>query len=1106
MQTVLLLVVAVLSAMLGSSAAAAAEPLPLPSPRPLAPVIAAWQPVASDGVEVALAADPAVPGPDGAPSLRIDFNFVRGAGHCGAVLPIDLDLPPNFALDLAIRGSGPANNLELKLADAANQNVHWVNRRAFEWPAEWDTLRNQRRHFRFAWGPNPERPLGRIGRVEVIIASAAGGRGSVWLSGLTLRTLPAAQPFSVQGIATASSALDAAHLPDGVSEPADKAGEGWRAARSDLAPALTLDLMLPFEIGGLAIQWPRKPPIRPESLRVETSDDGAAWALLTRVARPLGAETWLPLPGTQARYLRLSLTPHAGAAPAPLGIRRVEIMRPELGESPNAWWAERARRAPRGHYPRTLLGEQSYWTVVGVPDDDREALINEEGQIEIDNRSCSLEPFLLIDGRVHSWADARHTQSLRDGWIPIPTVERVHDAGLTLRTTALVAGAGGASCLYPSYVVRNTSERVQRGQLAVAIRPFQVLPPWQDLNITGGFTPVRSIEATERGILVNGRIAIVPAQLNEFTAVSGDNGDVVELLAAGALPTTGSATCDRGGSGGGAGGGRGGASGVILFDWELKPGESATYFLCVPLHGTALPAAPAALPTTTQDYERLAAATAVAWRTVVNRVALDLPDTPSGRAFSDTIRAQQAYVLINRDGLGFQPGSRTYERSWIRDGALTSAAMLAFGHTRLVREFIDWYAPFQFESGKVPCVVDRRGPDPVPEHDSHGQLITLIATYHRFTGDSTTARRHLPAVRKAVAYMQEIRATRLTPEFSESGPARQEPGKPAVPALAFRGLLPESISHEGYSAKPMHSYWDDFFALRGLADAAYLADALGEKSLAAEWQALITDFRASLVASIAAAQRAHGIDYIPGCVELGDFDSTSTTVALWPLADAAALNARGGLPGRWLTATFERAWGEFTRRRDDPAHPWEAYTPYELRHVGAYLRLGRPERAWASLQWFMGHQRPAGWRHWAEVVWRDPLAPKMIGDMPHTWCGSDFLSAARSLFVFERDGAGQVVVAAGLPDEWTGHPSGIWARDLPTMFGPLSLRIRPGANGTRIIELSGAAKPPAGFALRLPAARTWARATVNASAASLSDAGEVIISTLPAEVVLTPER
>ncbi len=40
----------------------------------------------------------------------------------------------------------------------------------------------------------------------------------------------------------------------------------------------------------------------------------------------------------------------------------------------------------------------------------------------------------------------------------------------------------------------------------------------------------------------------------------------------------------------------------------------------------------------------------------------------------------------------------------------------------------------------------------------------------------------------------------------------------------FYGLLPASISHEGYSAKPMHSYWDDFWALKGYDGAVDIAD------------------------------------------------------------------------------------------------------------------------------------------------------------------------------------------------------------------------------------------------------------------------------------------
>ena len=36
------------------------------------------------------------------------------------------------------------------------------------------------------------------------------------------------------------------------------------------------------------------------------------------------------------------------------------------------------------------------------------------------------------------------------------------------------------------------------------------------------------------------------------------------------------------------------------------------------------------------------------------------------------------------------------------------------GRSDAVRDYINWYAPYQFENGKVPCCVDARGSDPVP--------------------------------------------------------------------------------------------------------------------------------------------------------------------------------------------------------------------------------------------------------------------------------------------------------------------------------------------------------------------------------------------------------
>ena len=78
---------------------------------------------------------------------------------------------------------------------------------------------------------------------------------------------------------------------------------------------------------------------------------------------------------------------------------------------------------------------------------------------------------------------------------------------------------------------------------------------------------------------------------------------------------------------------------------------------------------------------------------------------------------------------------------------------------------------------------------------------------------------------------------------------------------------------------------------------------------------------------------AHGIAYLPGCAKLGDFDATSTTIALDPVGEQAHL------PQDMLLATFEWYWQVFVARRGG-VPPWDDYIPYELRTVGTFVRLG----------------------------------------------------------------------------------------------------------------------------------------------------------------------
>jgi hypothetical protein len=524
------------------------------------------------------------------------------------------------------------------------------------------------------------------------------------------------------------------------------------------------------------------------------------------------------------------------------------------------------------------------------------------------------------------------------------------------------------------------------------------------------------------------------------------------------------------------------ASGAVQYPYALEPGDSLVVIAGIPL----VPPADRwqTSPPTPESFVSAHREVVSGWERKLNAVALRGPAEVQ-RLF-DIVRSTLAYVLINQDGRGIQPGSRSYERSWIRDGSMTSSALLKFGIRDEVRDFLDWYASHQYDNGAVPCVVDRRGPDPVPEHDSHGQLIFGCMEYFRFTNDTLFLRSRWNNIVGAVNTIQRLRAERMTAEYADPGDEERR---------AYYGLLTESISHEGYSAKPMHSHWDNFFALKGLKDAAAAARVLGEAAAAVRYDSLVQAFRQDLYASIQLSRGLRSIDHIPGCVELGDFDPTSTSVMLFPAGEFEQ-----GLQDA-LHRTFDKYYEWFLRRASGVI-PWEAFTPYEVRNIGTYVYLGQKHRAHDLVDWFLRHQHPSPWNQWAEVVWSDARAPKFIGDMPHTWVGSDFVNAVRAMFAFERDDLGAVVIGAGLKPAWI--EGGVEVRALPTHFGTLTYSASMSGSRRVLLSVAGtinAHRHPLLVPVDLVDG-TLRSASVNGKQV-LPSGGFLVINTLPAEVILS---
>jgi F5/8 type C domain len=1050
--------------------------------------------------------------------MRLDFDFHGHGGYAVVHRAFNFALPSNYEFSFAIKGDAPTNTLEFKMIDSTGDNVWWSNNPNFIFPKDWKTITRKKRQISFAWGPTADKNLTRFAAIEFAITAGSGGKGSVWLDDLAVTPLEPSGPYTGIPRVTASSqaeGYDVSRLMDATPSTA------WRSAATAISDSIDVDFQKRREFSGLVIDW--EPGRRASSYDVRGSKDGQTWQTLYTVNRsstsPIASTTtatskkstittpslalrdYIFLPESDERFLRIVLkSPEARSG---YGIRDITVKPLEWAATENDFFMAIARDAPRGSYPRPFVNEQSYWTVVGVDRDSAEALLSEEGRVEVGRGQFSIEPFLYVDGKLVTWNDAKTSVAGNPESLPLPRVDWTSgDVGLSI--TPFAAGPVDSSVLYVRYRVTNNSKRYKKLTLYLAIRPFQVNPPWQFLNLPGGVARIDSIVPQGSAIRITGNKFVRPlASPSGFGAVKFDDGNIVDWLRAGHLPA-GTTVIDSTGL----------ASAAFAYQLELGPHATGSPIdIAVPLHGgdlnltqllSALPSPFAASPTRAAPLpgtpgepaasvapvtllpgqgERAVSAqldkVQTDWREKLGRVSIALPVSAS--RYTQTMRTQLADILINRDGPAIQPGSRAYSRSWIRDGALTSTALLRLGHPADVKDFIDWFAQYQYDNGKIPCCVDEHGATPVPENDSPGEFIYLVAEYYRHTGDKAELEKMWPHVVGAVNYLDSLRHQRMTAQYTVGA------------NRAFYGLLPESISHEGYSAKPMHSYWDDFFALRGFKDAAFIAKEL-DKSEANKFAEIRDNFRSNLFESIRQVVVARHIDYIPGSVELADFDPTSTTIAVSPVGEA------GRLPGPLLLRTFDKYFQE-ARDRAAGVKPWDAYTPYELRTVGTLVELGQRAKAHQLLDFFFTGQRPAEWNQWAEVVYHDPRTPKFIGDMPHTWVGSDYIRSFLDMFAYERESDSSLVIAAGVRDDWVKQDPGVQVSNLSTMYGPLNYDIRASGNTVTVNLRAGLKMPPGGIVVFSPLEQPILSAFVDGALAPVKGS-EVLVKKLPAIVTI----
>jgi hypothetical protein len=529
------------------------------------------------------------------------------------------------------------------------------------------------------------------------------------------------------------------------------------------------------------------------------------------------------------------------------------------------------------------------------------------------------------------------------------------------------------------------------------------------------------------------------------------------------------------------------ASAVSDFDYVLNAGQSRRWWVTMPLRSKTQPERLQVGGRNPDEVFKVSSRRmAQGWATLLAKAKFQVP--AEAMPMVESWYASTGQMLINADGATIQAGCRSLERSSMREAYPICEALLAAGFADSVKSYLNWCVNNQFAYGKVPSSIDSRARDPLDASDAEGQYISLVADCFAHTRDEKFLKLHFKRVNEAVQYIEHMRALGSGPDARAKNEAAAK--NASVPVEAFTGLVPPS-AWNGDAAT--YAYADDWYAIHGLKASVEVAVGMRNYVVAGIWAKNLDRCTEDLKNSLKKTMAAHGISHIPGSVERGEFDAVSAALAIWP-AQAEAIIAPEA-----ITATFDRAWRELEAKMTGKVEA-APITADHVRLANAFVRLGRREHAIDILTWFVGRQRPIGWRQWSSTLLASDRDPTFTGDEVNSAAAAEFVNAFRALFAWERESDNALVLFGGIPEAWI-RDKGVAIQDLPTAYGKVSGSIIR-ASTAFTIELSGQVTvPQGGIAVTCPSERAIKSVTVNDQPAQVTPHGEVIVRELPARVI-----
>jgi hypothetical protein len=349
------------------------------------------------------------------------------------------------------------------------------------------------------------------------------------------------------------------------------------------------------------------------------------------------------------------------------------------------------------------------------------------------------------------------------------------------------------------------------------------------------------------------------------------------------------------------------------------------------------------------------------------------------------------------------PGPYTYKRFWFRDAAFILNALLCLGHSGRVQGVLERYPSLQAANGYFHS---QEG-----EWDSNGQALWIMSRYLRMTGSTPPA----DWIASMISGARWIGRKRVSKN----------------PGSSHAGLLPPGFSAEHFGPSDYY-YWDDFWSVAGLEEAALQLKAQNRAKAAIEFENEAKSLRRSIEHSLEASRRRLGRSGIPSSpYRRLDSGAIGSLAASYPLCLFDPDDPRIRDTAAFLLEHCLYRGGFFL----DMTH--SGINPYLTLHIAqVLLRAGDPRSidlacAVAALA------SPTG--QWPEAVHPRTLGGCM-GDGQHTWASAEWVLFLRNTFLHEE---GNILwIGAGIPERWLVPGETLFFGPAPTLFGGFSVEIR----------------------------------------------------------------